>query len=187
MKNATTNKERVGESLAIATILNPLKDFSERKAGSYRKSFRPKYARFKLKFYKKDGETEIRYSYDFYAQYEAGVKKNVIDESEGLGKLLRLIDKRQYKYFTAVIFCKTSQNMSTDVSDYNYPLYVFVNNQLTKYEPNIHFTPDGKLDVSRLPKEPTIAMNKEKENLEIGKTYRDYHSKAIRSNENFLK
>lgn len=184
-KSSHSDKARVGEALAVSTLIKPLQDFAQQKAGTYRKSFKPKYARFKLKFWKRDGTTEVRFSYDFYSRYLQGQKKTIVDESEGLVKLLRLIDKRQYEYFTAVIFCKTSQNMSTDVHDYNYPLYVFVNNQLMQAERLIDFKHNEKgflvLEVNKLPKEPKIKTGKEPQELSIGKTFKDHHAQVLKN------
>lgn len=185
MKIPKNDKARVGESLAVSTFLKPLAAFSEKKAATYRKSFKPQYARFKLKFYKNNAEYKVRFSYDFYSRYTAGIKRNVTDESEGLGKLLRLIDRSKYKYFTAVLFCTTVEKPNTDLMHYNYPLYKFVNTQLMEYEDSIDFKTDPVtgnifLDLSKLRKEPTIKLRGDKPyEIEIGRTFKDYHSKAL--------
>lgn len=90
-------------------------------AKSYRKSQKPKWSRFKLKFQYKDGNQSIHYSYDWNADYTGGMKKYKDDEQLGFSKLILLIDKMRQKdcYNSATIYMTLSDKKDTSINDYD--------------------------------------------------------------------
>lgn len=78
--------------------------------------YKPEKARFKLAIYGKNGINRYYYSYDtktFEKQY-------LVDEYEGVMKLLRLVNKNIGSFKFAVIYACIDNEKLTDKVDYNY-------------------------------------------------------------------
>lgn len=93
----------------------------------YRKSTKPRWSRFKLKFNYRDGNMSVHFSYDWMNDYSTGMKKNIDNEQLGFSKLLLLVEKNRVKdtYNDATIFMTLSIKKDTDVKDYDVPVYYF--------------------------------------------------------------
>jgi len=102
----------------VFTDMRGVLDMAAEPVRNYNKTsdniYKPEHARFKLVIWFKDGNTRYYYSYD-NKTYE---KERIIDEYEGLKKLLRLINKYQGKYKNAFIYATLDQDKKT-VSNYN--------------------------------------------------------------------
>ena len=90
---------------------------SYNKTSSY--IYKPERARFKLVIYGKDGRNRYYYSYDSRANKD----NRFTDEYEGLMKLIRVVNKNQGNYKTAVIYGSIQEQNYTDSTDYNYQIF----------------------------------------------------------------
>jgi len=106
--------------------LNPVLQQQTAKA---RKQFKPAFARFKLKFYYLDGNESVHFSYDFYFEYQNGVKKKIEDESLGFSKLLNCIKKNEGLYKTAMIWATPCTIKNTDDHKYKIEVFKHIRNQ----------------------------------------------------------
>lgn len=143
MKNS--NQTRIGnqplhELLQAAT--EPARNYSKKVK---RKQFSPLYARFKLKFYYKDGNCSVHYSYDFYNHTENGEVKKITDENVGWIKLLRCIEKNQGLFISAVIWCKLGDNTEVAAGGYNNECAKFKANGSVSINQSIRFRA-GRMD-----------------------------------------
>ena len=99
---------------------------------------KPVRARFKAKFFFLDGNTCVKYSYD-YVNTSQGVK---IDEWKGLTKLDELILKWSDKIATVTIYANVNPQPYTSTSEYNLKIKSMSRNWLT-WETNVSFNIDG--------------------------------------------
>ena len=134
-----------------ASFLQPIQD---KQAQKRRKKWKPDFSRFKLKCYYKDGNTSIHYSYDIYHRYNNKIKSVILDENEGLTKLVTYINSVQHKIKTAVIWVTFEKEKGTDEARYNYEVWKLCNRsgspapEITK-SARIYFA-DGKLNIDIL-------------------------------------
>ena len=82
--------------------------------------YKPQQARFKAVIYRKDGEARYYYSYD----NKTYNKERLVDEYEGLLKLLRLIHKYKGQYKNAIIYTTLEKDKPT-TANYNYQVAFF--------------------------------------------------------------
>jgi len=82
--------------------------------------YKPQQARFKAVIYRKDGLTRYYYSYD----NKTYNKERLVDEYEGLLKLLRLINKYKGEYKNAIIYTNLEADKPT-TANYNYQVAFF--------------------------------------------------------------
>lgn len=101
--------------------------------------YKPEHARFKLAIYFKDGNTRYYYSYD-NKNYE---KERIIDETEGLKKLIRLIDKYQGRYKNAIVYATLDPGKPT-ISNYNCEIIKYNIYGVSQTNKFVNFTVDGK-------------------------------------------
>lgn len=115
-------------------------------AAKRRAKWKPEFSRFKLKFYYRDGNESVHYSYDMYHRYQDGVKIRETDEATGLTKLLRCIEKQTANdsFISAVIWTKLSQDTSTSVDNYHFEVYRFVRKKQVQACKHLHFE-NGRL------------------------------------------
>lgn len=92
--------------------------------------YKPESARFKAVIYRKDGSNRYYYSYDTKVYN----KERIIDEYEGLLKLIRLIYKYKGEYKNAVIYATLDPAKPTK-GDYSHQV-VFFNMFGNAYENN---------------------------------------------------
>lgn len=88
--------------------------------------YKPEHARFKMVVWFKDGNKRYFYSYDnkHYTYQDSGKKitKVLIDEYEGLKKLLRLVYKYKDKFKNIRIYSNIDINKQTVDGNYNYEI-----------------------------------------------------------------
>lgn len=146
MQNNTprTGPTNLGELFRAA--LDPINKAQQKKK---RSQFKPDYARLKLKFFYRDGNHSVHYSYDFIYRYENGAKTKVSDEELGYVKLLKLIQKQREAdtFITAVIWANVSDNLSTDSGRYDYEIVKAVRGKEPVLNKAVRFH-KGKLDIN---------------------------------------
>ncbi|HLF52337.1 hypothetical protein [Flavobacterium sp.] len=113
----------------------------------YRKSQKPKWSRFKLKFNYRDGNESTHFSYDWNPDYSTGVKKYRDDEQMGFSKLILLIGKNRDNdtYNIATIYMTVSIKKDTSVQDYDIPVAYIQRGKDIKIEPRLKYTPENKV------------------------------------------
>lgn len=121
MENRNQNSARLFQNpTALHSLLEPaMQPVRAYQKKVKRKQFQPEFARFKLKFYYKDGNQSVHYSYDFYYTTENGERKKIHDESDGWLKLLRLIEKNKDLFICAMIWCKLGDDTNVRAGGYN--------------------------------------------------------------------
>ena len=118
----------------IGDIANKIMQPIQQKQATIKKqSWKPKYSRFKLKIYFKDGNQKVFYSYDIFNRYESGIKKVVTDEQTGIEKLFSYIASVQSNIKTACIWVTFAKEQGTDNATYNCEIYKGVN-KITGWE-----------------------------------------------------
>lgn len=136
----------------IFTDLGSIIDRGQKEPNDYSKSsnyvYKPENARFKLAIYFKDGNTRYYYSYD----NKTHNKIRVVDESEGLMKLIRLIEKYKGKYKNAIVYATLDKNKPT-TSNYNCEVIKYNMYDISLTNKHINFKVDGKFiifDIERM-------------------------------------
>ena len=126
-----------------------LQPVTDHRAKIKRKQYKPEFARFKLKFYWRDGNSSVHYSYDFLFRYTDGVRRTVTDEQLGYSKLVQCIHKNKDLYITAVIWANVSNDISTDTGTYDVEVLKSIRNRDAKVNPLMIFRHD-KLELDPL-------------------------------------
>lgn len=141
--NRKTNEAQSIGALIHADDLRSAEEFAQRVKRPYNrkqpyKSRKPKRARFKAQFYFKDGNSTIKYSYD-YINTAKGV---LVDEWRGLNKLEELINKWRKDIATVTIYFNPDTHPQTADKNYNQVLKSMSLNWLT-YTHNVKFVQEG--------------------------------------------
>jgi len=121
----------------------------------YRKSQKPKWSRFKLKFNYRDGNQSSHFSYDWNPDYSTGIKKYRDDEQMGFTKLLLLIDKNRKldTYNDATIYMTVSIKKDTNVGDYDIPVAYISRGKDIRLDPRLKYNADNKVILEYFQKE----------------------------------
>ncbi len=146
--------QRSGQT-ALSDLASKIMQPSEQnKAKTKRNKWKPEYARFKLKCYYKDGNTSVHYSYDMYHKYEAGIKRHVTDENEGVTKLFTYILSVQHKIKTCIVWVTFEKEKGTETARYNNEVYKGVtrNGTFISERPVKLIFENGKLNTFNLQK-----------------------------------
>jgi hypothetical protein len=111
------------ESIATELLRNSNNHQHKKKTASYK----PQFARFKLKCYFTDGNTKVFYSYDTHHKFTNGVKSVVNNENEGVTKLFTYVMSVQSNIKTAIIWVTFEKEKGTTDARYNNEIYKGVN------------------------------------------------------------
>lgn len=130
----------------VQEALRPTRKYDQQKK---RAKYVPERARFKLKFWYRDGNESVHYSYDHFYRMYGGVKERMQDEQQGLTKLLRLIKKNEGKFIAAVVWCVMHDDTTVMTSKYNFEVIKYVHNRDPKIHRMIQFE-KGKLVWTKL-------------------------------------
>jgi len=114
---------RNGLNSISGVLNNAMKQVNTKQYEKKKNSFKPKFARFKMKVWYKDGNTQVMYGYDFYNQYSNGIKNVITDECLGLSKLKNYITKNNSFIRTAMIFTTIEKEKGTEQSRYDILIY----------------------------------------------------------------
>jgi hypothetical protein len=153
-KNQKTHKmETKTHKINIGDIANKImQPIAQKQATIKKNSWKPKYSRFKLKIYFKDGNQKVFYSYDIFNRYESGIKRIITDEQVGIEKLFSYIASVQGSIKTACIWVTFQKEQGTDCSQYNFEVYKGIN-KITGWETptnhQLHFA-NGFLNIDVL-------------------------------------
>ncbi len=139
----------------IPQFLAPIKELNKQQR---RNKYKPSHARFKLKFWYRDGNEIPRYSYDFSPKNIDGVKQTIENEFLGLTTLMELVKDRTGLFKTAMIWCTLVKNKKTRMNEndgivehYNYEVLKYIGNQKALINPTIQFE-NHKLILDRVRK-----------------------------------
>lgn len=103
---------------AIEAAAQPVRNY-QRKTDA--PSFKPEHARFKLVVWFNDGNTRYYYSFD----NKSYNKELIVDEFEGMKKLIRLIDTYKGKFKNAIVYAtidpekSVKSNFNCEILKYN--------------------------------------------------------------------
>lgn len=103
---------------AIEAAAQPVRNYNRT---SEKPTYKPENARFKLVVWFKDGNTRYYYSFDT----KSNNKELIVDEFEGLKKLIRLVDSYKDKFKNAIIYAtiepdkSVKSNFNCEVMRYN--------------------------------------------------------------------
>ncbi len=141
------NNQRSGGTQVSDLITDTLKEMYDANRSKYRKSYKPKWARFKLKYKYLDGNESVHFSYDFLPVYSSipGMKKTYQDvELEGFIKLTKSIEKMrvQDKIFGAMIFITFNPKKDTNVRDYDTAVACYQRGGKFQVVPQLKFDTD---------------------------------------------
>lgn len=133
----------------IESVQAPVRSYHHKQARTF---YKPDFARFKLKVYFRDGNGKVMFSYDTYKKYVEGKKTTVLDEREGLIKLVRCVNKYQKsdRLISAVIWACVTPEKNTKESLYNFEVVKFVRHKENWFSPFLKFE-NGILQIQFFP------------------------------------
>lgn len=124
-------------ALVLAELLPPaLKQlpWEERSKGKKAKS---PFSRFKLVVIYRDQNSRTYFSWDYYYHFAAGERYRILDEREGLIKLMRYT-KNQIEadnLISAMIYSAQAHDTDTSKQHYDFALYKYTRNKVNKMQP----------------------------------------------------
>jgi len=127
-------------------LIEQVKNKARRKR--YTKIKLPDHPRFKLKIWWKDGNGTAHFSFDQCQKIVNDAKVNFRDEQYGLSKLLRMIEREEYKgkFISCIIFAtldevpERTRNGLTEVKASNYNIRIYQKNGIKPGR--FHVTPE---------------------------------------------
>ena len=103
---------------------------------SMAKHVKTPFSRFKLLVIYRDQNCRTYFSWDYYYHHAKGTKYRILDEREGLIKLMRYTKKQvdSDNLISAMIYVAAGHDTDTGKQHYDYPLYKYVRHQINKME-----------------------------------------------------
>ena len=133
------NKVYKGSGSIRDLIGNALEPARSYRAKVKKHNYKPKRARFKAKFYFRDGNEAVFYSWDTISRSKDGRKFKELNEEIGLFTLHRLTQKYEGKFITCMIWLTFDREKETDNSKYNYEVCKYIGGKPVKYNPLVTF------------------------------------------------
>jgi hypothetical protein len=138
----------------VLTDIRQTIQLSEQKNRNYQQKkeredfFTPKYSRFRLVIYMKNGKSCWYPSYDTQKRKES----SFLDEQIGLSRLLAIVKDKAGQYKTAVIYATADEVPLWEGSDYTYPVvkYDYYGNMKVNKHVGFHKNTDGDLILDKV-------------------------------------